>query len=941
MVERYAFPLFLVLACNLVPTARAEVSFSREIQPILAAKCLKCHGPDKAEAGLRLNEESVAKKSLESGATAVTSGRPEASELVRRIESSGDDRMPPEGKPLSPREQELLRKWISEGAKWEGSWFLQPLPANIKPSSQNDAWVKNPIDAFVLERLNNVGLSPALPADKIALCRRAYYDLTGLPPTSEQLDAFLSDTNPQAFAMLVDQLLASPQYGEHWARKWLDVVRYAETNSFERDGAKPHVWKYRDYVIRALNQDKPFNQFIIEQLAGDELFPGHVDALTATGIYRLGVWDDEPADRDLAFYDGMDDLVTTIGQGFMGLTFNCARCHDHKVDPISQQDYYQLVAFVRNITPMATVGSSIEENVFASPLEEESHRQALEKKKQLVRAAQMRMFDVEAQVRTALLAAEPTLAVSTGDLDGIEYRYYRDSFEALPDFQNRKAETVGKLLSAKFDITVADRPGDYGLVFESILKIPVSGEYEFSLTADDGARLFMDGREVLVAAEANQERKVTVTLPSGRLPIRLEYFQRGEAARLELSWKGPGFSPRMLSGREERGIHLNEIVEQQGERLLSPPLLAEYRSARTALETAISTEPPVEKVLCVKEQPSAPPITHVLGRGNPSSPGAEVTPSFPSVFHSPSPSSTSTSSVGRRSTLAKWIASEANPLTPRVIANRVWQSHFGRGIVRSANNFGALGIPPTHPELLDWLARELISSGWSMKSLHRTIMLSNAYQMSSQADPAALTKDPQNDLFWRFDMRRLSAEEMRDSMLALTGELNLEQFGPSIYPDISDEVKAGQSVPGSGWKQSSPAEKARRSVYVHVKRSLILPIFSTFDFPETDSSCEARFITTQPAQSLAMLNGAFAREQARRLTDRLMESHPSWDEATTDPMIRTAYQWATCRAPSEAFVARCRSMLKRLQQEHGLSPRDALEQYCLLVINLNEFAYLD
>jgi mono/diheme cytochrome c family protein len=403
VVENRAMSLpALLTAMMLAAQVPRPVDFGRDIQPILAKRCFACHGPDKGEAGLRLNRRETALAELDSGEHAVVPGSPEASELVRRISADNEsERMPPEGKPLPGEQIDLIRRWIAEGAKWEEHWAFQPVARPRVPEVKHQGWVRNPIDAFVLSRLEDNGLSPATPADKVALIRRAYYDLIGLPPTPAEVDAFTADDSADAYERLVERLLDSPHYGERWARHWLDAVRYAETNSFERDGAKPHAWRYRDYVIRAFNDDKPYDQFIREQLAGDEISPATPERLIATGFYRLGLWDDEPADRLQAQYDALDDLVTTTGQVFLGLTINCARCHDHKIDPIPQRDYYSLLAFFHGVKPMTTSGPNIEQPLFANEADRAAYHERVHEREQQRNVLQGRITALENQFAAA------------------------------------------------------------------------------------------------------------------------------------------------------------------------------------------------------------------------------------------------------------------------------------------------------------------------------------------------------------------------------------------------------------------------------------------------------------------------------------------------------------------------------------------------------------
>lgn len=797
----------LGLVLSLTPfdfVAAQPVDFSREVKPILARRCFACHGPESGEGGLRLDSRETAVAELESGLLAIVPEDAEGSELIARITAEDESlRMPPEGKPLSTHEIDVLRRWIDEGAPYQKHWAFVPPVKHEPPSIEGDlkSWVQTPIDAFVLAQLQANNLQPAPKADKRTLCRRAYFDLTGLPPTEQQLEEFVSDESPDAWEKLIDRLLASPHYGERWGRHWLDLVRFAETNSFERDGGKPNAWKYRDYVIRSFNDDKPYDQFVREQLAGDELEEVTNDSILATGYYRLGIWDDEPADPVQARSDEMDDLIATTSQAFLGLTIGCARCHDHKIDPIPQVDYYGLAAFFGDVTSYGDRGDQQSNNQWdlSSP-EQAAKRQQLRDQAELVNREVISMEEVGVK-----------------RMDAVDQR------------QSETPER-GKLLEAKLK--------DY----------------------------------------------------------------------------------------------LNDSEWEQ------------YQATRKRLDEAFAAlrdagEP--EWALALAKCEARPEPTHLNVRGNPHVPGDVVEPHFPQLFGAETPTipeaPEGARSAGRRKILADWIASSDNRLTSRVIANRVWQHHFGRGIVRSANNFGELGDVPTHPELLDWLAIWLTEHEWRLKALHRLIMTSSVYQMSSQANEAALAVDPLNDNLWRFDMRRLGAEELRDAMLSASGKLNLAMYGPSFYPQMSAEVLATQSMPGHGWGESSPEERSRRSVYIFVKRSLLTPLLTAFDFPDVDASCEARFNTTQPGQALSLLNGEFAHEQARHLAERVRA------EAGDEPrdQVARAIEITLGRQATNAEIADGLALLQQITQEHDQEPQEALRYWCLVALNQNEFLYLD
>jgi hypothetical protein len=706
--------------------------FDKEVLPILKANCYKCHGGPRPRGGLSL----ASRKGLLTGGDlgpAVSLEKPGDSLLLKAIHYRGPE-MPPSGK-LPAWEIDVLTRWVKAGAPWPESkeavvmapkgprvsdadrryWAYQPVRRPAPPPVQNQGSVRNPIDAFVLARLEAKGLTPAPPADRRTLVRRVWYDLTGLPPTPEQVDAFVNDPSPDAYEKLVDRLLASPHYGEKWGRHWLDLVRYAETNGFEFDQPKPFAWRYRDYVINAFNADKPYDQFLREQLAGDLLPVVTQESLIATGYYRLGQWDSGAADRLQQKYDVLDSILSTTGQVLLGLSVGCARCHDHKKDPLLQKDYYRLLAFFHNITDMGGKGL-------------------------------------------------------TKRVDGID-------------------------------------------------------------------------------------------------------------------------------------------------------------------------------VMCVSEGYASP--THVLIRGNPRSRGEQVEAGFPEVLSPPGQKG-----AGGRLALADWLTDPKNPLTARVMVNRLWQHHFGRGIVPTPNDFGKLGEARTHPELLDWLASEFVAPtlpsppqggegpgvrGWSIKPMHRLILTSSTYRMSSQADPQALAADPANLLFWRFNMRRLTAEEIRDSILAVSGNLNLKRGGPGVYPRLPKEVLASQDRPGKGWKPSPPEEAARRSVYVHVKRSLLVPQLAQFDLADTDQSCPVRFTTTVPTQALGMLNDEFTNGQARLFAQRLTKEAAQGLEA----QVARAIRLTTGRVPDADELKKDVGFVQTLRQKHKLSDQEALRFYCLLLLNTNEFIYLD
>jgi len=814
--------------CADQPSDEAIAFFKIQVQPLLAEHCLKCHGGQgKPKGGLNLTSRAGVLKGGDTG-PAVSLEVHRESLLLEAVNYAGYE-MPPGGK-LPAEKIDVLTKWVAIGLPWTPGdevaepvaeshgppavndetkrfWSFQPVRRPTPPPTAHSDWVRTPIDSFVLARLEEAGMTPAVPAERTVLLRRASYDLTGLPPSPEEVAAFLADDSPGAFERVVDRLLDSPQYGERWGRHWLDLVRYAETNSYERDEPKPFVWRYRDYVIRSFNQDKPYDKFITEQLAGDESENAAPESIIATGYYRLGIWQDEPVDPEQELFEDLDDLVRTTGEVFLGLSIGCARCHDHKLDPIPQTDYYRMLAFFRNVRRLG--------------------------------------------VRSPESVADASLRILAGEE---EARNHKELIER----HGRDTKEVAKAL----------------------------GEFDQRIMND------------LTGVEKDEWKT--------------------KAARIDIAKSRVG---TLLSQNDfDRYLELSHKRDE----------LKRFRP------------PGIEQALCVKEHGRNCPPTHVLVRGNASVPGPEVSPGFPTVLSPPepviAPPSEPVQSTGRRSALASWLASADNPLTARVLVNRVWHYHFGRGIVRSTSDFGFQGARPTHPELLDWLASQFVDGGWRLKRLHKLIMLSSTYQMSSQTNEKALAADPLNDRLWRFDIRRLSAEEIRDSILVVNGSLNRDKmFGPSFFVTMPEEVLAGQSRPGADWGQSSPEDRARRSIYIHVKRSLVVPMMASFDAPDTDASCPVRFVTTQPTQALGMLNSPFVNEQADVFAAYLRERAGSDVESQVTLALRRTFQ----REPTRAEIDRGLRLLSTFQQKYSLSAEAALKQFCVTAYNLNEFVYLD
>jgi hypothetical protein len=682
------------------------------------------------------------------------------------------------------------------GAEVPADWAFRPVERPTIPHvSTTDC--RNPIDRFVAERLAAAGRAFAPPADRITLIRRLTFDLIGLPPTPEEVDAFICDTSADAYERLVDRLLNSPHYGERQARWWLDLVRFAESDGFKADELRPQAWRYRDYVIRSFNADKPYDRFIREQLAGDELFPEDPDAWIATGFLRHYPVENNAVNLEQRRQEILNDITDTTGLAFLGLTLGCARCHDHKADPIGQTDYYRIQAFFAGWWPVDRRIDNTEE-----ALDWEKARQQWESATAEIRR---RLAELEAPFRRSAEAKE------------------RQRF--IPEYAN-------------------------------LIDIP----------------------------------------PQQRTP-----WQKQIARMVEEQV----FNPQ----RDLSGSMTGKAKEQW---LAMKKQMAQWDRLRP---------PPIPSAMACTDVGTIVPETRLLHRGDWRKPQQVVEPGFLTAIDSRpvaiEPTNHGTS--GRRKVLADWIASATNPLTARVLVNRVWQEHFGRGLVATPNDFGSQGERPTHPKLLDWLATEFVERGWRIKELHRLIVTSRTYQQSSQAGDLSL--DPENRLLGRFSRRRLDAEAIRDSLLSAAGRLSTKLGGPSVFPELPAELRSSWNV------TPDLLERDRRSVYVVVKRNLRLPLLSVFDAPEAAESCGRRFVTTTAPQALHLLNDPQVLRWAEHFAQRVRR------EAGEDPdaQILRACRVAWGRTPD----ADERRWLREFVNRRGLV------DLCHVLVNTNEFVYLD
>ncbi len=708
-------------------------------------------------------------------------------------------------------------------AKGDGAWAFSPPRQTPVPCVKESAWVINPIDDFVLARLEAEGLSPSRRADKLTLLRRVTFDLTGLPPTVAEQKAFLADQSADAYTKVVDRLLASPHYGERWAQHWLDLVRYAETDGFKADDYRPHAHQYRDYVIRVLNADLPYDRFVRQQLAGDELEPQDPDALIATGLNRLYPDEYNAANLEQRRQEILDDITDVTGSVFLGLTIGCCRCHDHKFDPLPQADYYRLQAFFAPMLP-------------------------------------------------------------------------RDDLWAA-DARQRQQYAAQKIAWEK-------------------ATQPYRAELE-ALTAAKRAEL----RRYALSKFRKEIQEAVLTPPARRTP-----YQRQIAVMAEKQMRAAekDVFKKLPADQRTRCQNLERTIEQVGPQPPAPP-----------------------EVMAITDLGREAPPTYLLAGGDWRKPRKEVQPGFPEVLGQAVPDTRidpGLASTGRRAALARWLTRADNPLTARVLVNRLWQHHFGAGIVATPNDFGAQGEPPTHPELLDWLAVDFVTHGWSLKRMHRLMVTSATYCQSSQVDrddprhARALALDRSNKLLWHARRHRLEGEAARDAMLTLSGELNPRPFGPSARPRLPDRISS------YAWKADADSnDRHRRSIYVFAKRNMRYPLFDAFDLPDMHNSCACRSKTVTAPQALLLFNGDLTLECARHWAERLREEFAEDDRA----LVARAYRAAWGRAGTEAEIQAGLTFLKG-QTAIGApesAPTDAhtaaLVDFCHALLNTNEFLYVD
>ncbi len=859
----------------------APVDFVRDVRPIFEQHCYECHGDKKQKGGLRLDVKAAALKGGDTKGPDIIPGQANQSPLLHLVTTEDEDEvMPPKGARLNATQVAVLTRWINEGAAWpEGV-------DTVRLKDKSDHWSFKPIkaaagavhpetiDAFIDAKLAEKGLRRSPPAADGAWLRRASFDLTGLPPTPEEVIAFIRDPDRAA---AVERLLASPRYGERWGQHWLDVVRYADTYGFEVNTERPHAWPYRDYVIRAFNQDTPYDRFIKEQIVGDALGQDVATGFLVTASVLLpGQIGRDEASKRLARQDSLDEIVNNLGQTFLGLSVGCARCHDHKFDPITAKDYYAMQALVAGVEYM--------DREIRTP-EADAARTRLK------------------SVKTAIVAVERRLAQLVPLAGAGEVRPMVNGRENVERFKPVRAHklrfTIRETNRLEPCIDEIEAFGPDGENIALNAAVTVSGE---RVTADTHEQRFVnDGNygnarswmsdengKGWVLLDFRQEREIDRVVwgrdRQGKFTDRLATSYVIEVADVAGKWQivassddrakfvpgstiDPGFTTKGL-GKEEAA---------QARRLLAEKnkLLADQRALDAEQKAFAGVFRKPDKI-------------HLLNRGDPEQPKEEVAPALLSVLGDKK-LPTDAPEQARREALAGWIADPSNPLTARVMVNRIWQGHFGAGLVQTPSDFGNNGMKPTHPALLDWLAQEFVRAGWSVKHMHRLIMLSETYRQSSAVDAQAARLDADARLLWRFPSRRLDAETIRDAMLAVSGKLNPKMYGRGF--DLFDK-RGGLS----GFKpiEESTPENQRRMIYAHKVRREPEAVFGAFDCPDAGQSTAVRTASTTPIQALNLFNSPFTLQRSADFAERVRT------EAGADPsaQVRQAYQFALSREPT-------------------------------------------
>ena len=910
------------------------VQFNSDVRPILSDKCYACHGPDEEErqADLRLD---VRDEAIRSGA--IVPGDSNASAIMHRILSNAPDELmpPPSSGELSNSEKDILRRWIDAGGEYQRHWAFEPLDKSDPPEVDDSNWCRNPIDQFVYRKLVDAGLLPSEQADRRTLIRRLYLDLIGLLPTPEQVDNFVQDESPNAYAELVELLLRSDHYGERWGRRWLDQARYADSNGYTFDNART-MWPYRDWVIQAINDDMPFDQFTLEQLAGDLLPEPTVSQLTATGFHRNTLINEEGGTDDEQFrVESVIDRANTTGTVWLALTVGCAQCHHHKFDPISQEDYYGFYGFFNSTLDKNNRGPEITiDDPHAERIQEIEVRIRELRKEMLADEGDKTDRELDWRLLTPMQAsAESAAQFETLDDQSLLVsgpNKIEDTYQIAYEVQPQRIESIrlsvlphpslpqggpGRAGNGNFvlvDVSLKDAAG-------SVIELQSLATADYSQSGYDVSFAVDDDPHTGWAINTNQKGNVAHWANF----VLEKPFNVDKTTQLHLTLRcRQGTKPYNI-GRFQLGSSAQTPPATERNGALIESLVAEKKRLESKRV----------KVMVMREMDS-PRKTHVLVRGDFLRPGQQVDPSVLSQLH-PAPL---TGAPQNRLDLARWIVDASNPLTPRVVVNRIWQNYFGVGIVETVEDFGSQGSPPTHPKLLDWLAAEFIRGGWSQKQLHRQIVMSATYRQASVSRVALEQVDPLNRLLGRQNRLRVDAEIVRDLALSASGKLITRIGGPPVYPPQPSGVYAFTQKK-KNWPTSVGPDRFRRTMYTFFYRSSPHPMLTVFDTPRFNVTCTRRSRSNTPLQSLMVANDPGLFELVEALADRVMTERSREEER-----LHRMMQLCFCRPPTEAedeFLMTFLENQKSTCQSEGVAEseidREAWIGVARVLMNLDEF----
>ncbi len=917
--------LFTLLFC-LSPAAVAQTPeqieyFEKNVRPVLAQNCQPCHNAKAKASGLDLSSAAGFVAGGAGGAL-VTAGHPETSRLSKVIGYEDSLKMPPMGK-LKPEQIESLNNWIKMGAPWPGAkeagavlppapkkeftaeqkafWAFQPVRNPAPPAVKDSKWVQSPIDRFILAKLEERGIHPAPPADKATLLRRATFDLTGLPPTEKELESFVADRSPDAFAKVVDRLLASPRYGERWGRHWLDVARYADSTGNDEDHRYPYAWRYRDYVIDSFNNDLPYDRFVREQIAGDLLPPppGQVlntNGVIATGFLALGAKAIAQVDKTKMLYDVWDEQVDVTSRAFLGLTMACARCHDHKFDPILTKDYYSMVGMFASTRSFDKVNQGVASLLYR-PLVPEADYKAY--RGYLAKIA-LENLNAEEIIDTQVLEAAKASAEHTA-----EYMLAaRGPVAAHP------AQSLDAALLAKW------------VKFLAPAKEPTPWLKEWNAAS----------AETAPAVAAAYQKRYREALSEWEKVVAKSHAE----ARKKMEAGEPAADRTKPESKDAffNAAYLNEgplaISKEKREQLLSPDLKEKVMAYRASAELLKKNTPAEPDMADAVTEEAVPAVGKVAIRGDFHNLGEDAPRAVPAILTKAAPPPPQFTGSGRLQ-VAEWLTRPDNPLVARVMMNRAWMWHFGDGIVATPDNFGRMGGRPSNPELLDYLATQLVSNGWSLKKMHRAMMLSSTYQMATDSDAKSTAADPENQIFSRFNRQRLDIEEIRDSMLAIDGSLDLTMHGTLQNGFGTDKENSSDRL------SMNPELIRRRTVYIPLRRANLPTLLNLFDFGDATTVNGKRSMTNVAPQALFMMNSDFVSERAKNIAKSVLDDQKLDNRAR----IEQIYIRTLDRKPAADEIDGAFTFMDRLKQKFNRGELEAWQSFCHVLLTSNEFIYLE